>query len=138
MKTLWTILLYIWQLPQNLLGLAIVGWLRICKREIDEKTHDFAGGVRYYYCVGFPGGISLGRRVVLSALYNHWGDQKVERHEYGHCRQSLYLGWLYLLVVGLPSLLWAAFYSYDPDNPNGYYTGFYTERWADKLGGVQR
>lgn len=28
-------------------------------------------------------------------------------------------------------------YKYDANNPNGYYK-FYTERWADKLGGVNR
>ena len=138
MKALKEIILYIWQLPQNLLGLAILVWLRICKRETYVKAFDFAEGERYYYCPGFPGGISLGRYIVLSSLYDHTGDHIVERHEYGHSRQSRYVGWLYLLVVGLPSLLWAAFYVYKPDNPHGYYTGFYTERWADKLGGVQR
>lgn len=56
-------------------------------------------------------------------------------HEWGHTRQSMYLGWLYLLAIGLPSLLWA--FVYDSGWNVSYYD-FYTEKWADKLGGVKR
>ena len=57
------------------------------------------------------------------------------RHEYGHCRQSRILGPFYLLVIGLPSLLWALWWT--PGRSVGYYS-FYTERLADRLGGVKR
>lgn len=57
-------------------------------------------------------------------------------HEYGHTVQSLILGPLYLLVIGLPSALWAA----SPGlarrrrRDRRSYFSFYTERWANKLG----
>lgn len=79
------------------------------------------------------GGISLGRYIILSeryeTKYNTW------YHERGHSIQSMYLGPLYLLVIGLPSILWAMWWNYG--RGVSYYR-FYTERWADKLGGVQR
>ena len=56
----------------------------------------------------------------------------------GHARQSRMLGWLYLLVIGLPSIVWAALYGWlIPRCENGYYK-FYTEKWADKLAGINR
>ena len=61
---------------------------------------------------------------------------KVLVHEYGHTVQSLVLGPLYLLVVGLPSVLWG----YLPRNRRkraatgiSYYQ-FVTERSANHLG----
>ena len=60
------------------------------------------------------------------------------KHEYGHTLQSKILGPLYLFVIGLPSLIWAGcFEDYRKENKISYYD-FYTEKWADKLGGVNR
>lgn len=56
-------------------------------------------------------------------------------HEYGHTIQSLMLGPLYLLVIGLPSLLWAelpACRRYRARKDFSYYRLF-TERWANLL-----
>ena len=77
------------------------------------------------------GGISLGDFVYLRPpVY-----ERMARHEYGHCLQSRLLGPLYLPLIGLPSLLWAIWWH--PGRPIGYYT-FYTERWADRLAGIER
>jgi hypothetical protein len=62
-------------------------------------------------------------------------NDQTEMHELGHCRQSQILGWLYLPVIGLPSLLWAAWWN--EGRKRSYYS-FYTERWADRLGNVHR
>jgi hypothetical protein len=60
------------------------------------------------------------------------------RHEYGHQVQSKIFGPIYLLVIGLPSIIWAGMYGViiKPTH-NGYYK-FFTEKWADRLGGVKR
>ena len=80
------------------------------------------------------GGISLGKYIIV----NQWSTKKTIMHEYGHCLQSKKLGWLYLAVIGLPSIVWAMLYgSVVKSTKNGYYK-FYTESWADKLGGVKR
>lgn len=125
MKRIMDVLLWIWQLPQNLMGLAIMPFYRK-DRTIRHKDR------KIRYCPRFPGGISLGFYVYVGDT-----DTKTVMHEYGHTRQSNLLGPLYLIVVGLPSLLWAAFYRYDPSDPHGYYR-FFTEKWADRLGGVKR
>lgn len=120
-----SVLMYIWQLPQHLLGLLL---LLTFKGQRESYK-----GVTYYYCKRLKGGISLGKYILLG---NH--REKDIFHEYGHCKQSLRLGWLYLLVIGVPSLVWATIYGRATRQTlNGYYK-FYTERWADKLGGVER
>ena len=120
-------LLIIWQLPQ-----IIVGRLVLCFVGIDDV--DLINGKLVVYSRVIRGGISLGGVIIMDIRYHDKKDID-EKHEWGHTLQSRYLGWFYLLVIGIPSILWAAFYKGDS---LGYYTKFYTERWADKLGGVIR
>ena len=89
------------------------------------------------YVGEFPGGISLGTYILMSE--SHYKDKRnrTKKHEYGHSRQSLYLGPLYLIAVGLPSLLWAGFIHNLVKKEVGYYE-VYPESWADELGGVNR
>ena len=118
--------LYIWQLPQNLVGLVV-----LCFCGHKEKCS--VAGIDFYYSKTFPGGISLGNYVIIGSKY-----EKTVKHEHGHQIQSMYLGPLYLLVIGIPSIVWAGLYgSIIKPTTNGYYR-FYTESWADKLGKVER
>ncbi|MBO6064610.1 MAG: hypothetical protein J6P62_11630 [Bacteroidales bacterium] len=121
------ILLYAWQLPQNLLGLLLVAILR------PEDAYDYHGS-KVYYSHRMRGGISLGRYIIIRSYQLNDGA-KTERHELGHSMQSRMLGWLYLFVIGIPSILWAAWWN---EGRNRSYYSFYTERWADRLGGVER
>lgn len=62
-------------------------------------------------------------------------SEKLHIHEYGHSIQSLFLGPLYLLLVGIPSLVWAGFPPLSRqwrEGKRGYYS-FFTERLADYL-----
>ncbi len=128
-------LLYLWQLPQNLLGLVLVAVYGF------GVPIDFVGDPRYrrlpssliFLNKKISGGISLGRYIIQNE--NSFQDIRSSRHERGHSIQSMILGPLYLLVVGLPSLLWAAWWNKDRDRD--YYL-FFTELWADRLGGVKR
>lgn len=120
------ILLYIWQLPQNIVGLLIILYIK------GETKHVYQN-IKYYYYDPFPGGISLGNYLIIG---NKWSQ--TIKHEFGHAIQSRMLGPLYLPVIGIPSIIWA--WLYGPiikETKNGYYR-FYTERWADKLGNVNR
>lgn len=137
LKAILYVLLYIWQLPQNIAGLLILAWAALTRRIEASCKHEFSTTQRFYYVRGFSGGISLGEQIILNATYLKWNDFVTEHHEYGHCKQSRILGPLYLFVIGIPSITWAAFYKYNPNDPYGYYR-FYTEKWADKLGGVER
>ena len=119
------ILLYIHQLPQNLIGFTLVHLLKC--------TKNVMYGIEYYYADKlFYSGISLGNYIILDKRSILPYDIK---HEYGHQKQSLYLGWLYLLVIGFPSMigniLYGIFHNFN------YYKQPW-EKWADELGGVQR
>ena len=115
-------LLYIWQLPQNLLGLL----LRAIYRGTDT---DYEGAlVRRSHKM--QGGISLGMYIIA----NRYASRETIMHEYGHCRQSQMLGPLYLLVVGLQSGLHCVLCKCKNHN----YHDMWFERWADRLGGVKR
>lgn len=138
MKTLKNILLYLWQLPQNLLGLLLVAVLR------PKKSYSLDNGSIVYFSKRMPGGISLGKYSIVASYHFRESleatlKRDTVRHEaIGHAMQSRYLGWLYLIVIGLPSIVWTALYgSVIKTSRNGYYR-FYTERWADKLAGVNR
>ena len=130
-------LLYLWQLPQNLLGLLLA---LLC----DPVTHTMNLGKHRWteVLVNYTGwmrrgdstyGVSLGRYIFLDEHKNS-DDMTSERHEYGHSMQSLYLGPLYLIVIGLPSFIHAIWWK----PGKGNYYAFPTEWWADKLGGVER
>jgi hypothetical protein len=119
------VLLYLWQLPQNIAGVLLTAILA-------GRFNEFEG-ITFFYSPNISGGISLGEYIIVGRY-----DRDLLRHEYGHCIQSRILGWFYLPVVGIPSLVWAFLYgSFINPTPNGYYR-FYTERWADELGGVKR
>lgn len=125
MKLIVEILLWIWQAPQNIVGLVF--------HLIYGRTMARYRGINIVVSERFPGGISLGRSIFVKRPY--LADPDTWNHEYGHTRQSLYLGPFYLFVVGIPSLLWAWYWN--PSRGVSYYS-FYTEKWADKLGGVER
>ena len=86
-------------------------------------------------------GISLGRYIFtpyaaptpIDAPY----VQHFIKHEYGHCCQSQKLGWFYLLIIGLPSIIWCNCFEAYRKKYNISYYSFYTESWANQLGGVE-
>ena len=133
LKTLKEILLYIWQLPQNLLGLIM---LLFMKPYISKEKYK---GITYVVSSKMSGGISLGNYVILSKTYKDKKRHvKVWDHEWGHTRDSRLFGPLYLIIIGLPSIIWAWMYgTIITPTTNGYYK-FYTEKRADRLGGVKR
>ena len=57
-------------------------------------------------------------------------------HEYGHTIQSLMLGPLYLILIGIPSMLWAFLGEKKRREKHIPYGAFITEKWADSLGEI--
>jgi len=76
------------------------------------------------------GGISLGKFIIVS---NRIFDKNMILHEYGHTVQGYMLGPLYLLVIGIPSLLLSILSRFSTTVSNNYFR-YFPERWADKLG----
>ena len=131
--TIKNVLLEIWQFPQHITALIVK---RIYKA-IPYTT--YKGSTVYLWKL--KAGLSLGRHIFVpkeKCRLCDFGVQQYIKHEYGHTIQSKYLGWFYLLIIGLPSLIWAGcFKKYRQKHGVSYYS-FYTEKWADKLGGVTR
>ncbi len=124
-------ILYLWQLPQNILGVI----LRLFYPGYDGIFVEGACEITVRKAKGMHGGISLGQYVIIS----DWAGENTVNHELGHCLQSQYLGWLYLIVIGLPSIVWATLHTYVKSVREKWsYYDFYTEKWADELGGVVR
>jgi hypothetical protein len=117
------ILLSIWQLPQHIIGIILL--LSFTSKYIPKR----GGG--YYFAWDIMGCISLGEIIIMNCrnLPALW-------HERGHTVQSRILGPLYLLVIGLPSLLWALYWKYG--KPTRSYYDFYTEKWANKIMGIKK
>ena len=129
MNLLTAALLQVWQLPQNLVGL-VFGWF-LKGKERFTYIQDVPRNIRFISGDNMFGGISLGNFV----YFRKPAYDRLLRHEAGHCRQSRILGPLYLIVVGLPSPLWALWWHPGRSVPDSW---FYTERWAHRLGGVVR
>jgi len=55
-------------------------------------------------------------------------------HEYGHTIQSLILGPLYLILIGIPSTLWGFLGGKNRKEKKIPYGAFVTEKWANSLG----
>ena len=122
--------LFVWQLPQNLLGLVVRRVLRAAR---------FRG--YYVFAGGFLTSVSLGSYVLINVT-KPCGDDTL-RHERGHSAQSLRLGWLYLPVIGLPSALGnmadrILHGKWDAARRRRWYYSLPWEAWADRLGGVDR
>lgn len=122
-------LLYVWQLPQNLLGLAVIFFSKARFRTYNGNP---------YYATERCFGVSLGKYVIVYRYAD--GMSTTLRHEYGHQRQSLILGWLYLPTIGLFSALGnlVDIVAHKNHRKGCWYYKQPWEWWADKLGGVNR
>lgn len=118
-------ILWFWQLPQVLVGLCfLTSYLRHGRI---VKMQPYKGSF-IFKIRDFKGGVCFGPIIFVNA----WNWELI-KHEFGHARQSRYFGPLYLLIIGLPSLIWASVYK--AHWKKSYYW-FWTERWADHLGKV--
>lgn len=115
---------YAWQLPQCFVGLVVKTVAGARKAEMHGRT---------VYLWKLDSAISLGEYVIVP---ENPSKQTVE-HECGHQKQSMMLGWAYLVVIGLPSILWCSLKTMGLFKSRSYYW-FYTEAWADRLGEVER
>lgn len=93
------------------------------------------------------GGVSLGLFIFATNENSeikeekfHWVTAKlcdeIAVHEYGHAIQSLILGPLYPLIIGIPSCLWGNLpvYARKRSEHNIPYTACFSESWANYLG----
>lgn len=120
--------MFILEFPQNLLGYVA---FKLFSQRYNRPYYRY----REAYVVhvkGRWGAISLSRYIFADDQYY---QSNLIKHEYGHTLQSKLLMPLYLPLVGLPSLIWnRCFRGYRRRMRKSYYS-FYTESWANRLGG---
>ena len=126
---LYRLIQWTWGQPQTLAGLVI---FLCCRR---SRHVSFPGAVHTRW--PHRNGISLGMFIFTPDRGDDW-DGAMVWHEYGHTFQSLMLGPLYLLVVGLPSAVWCGCFGGYRRRKCLPYSAFFTERWADALGEGRR
>ena len=122
-----TILFRIWQwtwgFPQSLLGLILCCIHRNCPRST------YRGCIVTHWAI--RGSLGVGMFLFLGC-----DDPQVRVHEFGHAVQSLFLGPLFLPLIGLPSFLWCnlpAFRRMRKEKGISYYR-LYTESTANVMG----
>ena len=132
-----TSLLFLWELPQTVLGMLLYMILKNRRQivGIEREAHRI-------YLETPNTGVSLGLLVFWTPAGNRFWYLKNDcrMHEFGHARQSAMLGPLYLFLIGIPSLSrviyrWG-YYRIKGESWKKYYYG-YPENWADILGGVR-
>lgn len=123
------VLTWTWCLPTTLVGL---GAGLFAKVFLEGRAEVFQGAT----VVRSPrlrrlGGVCLGPVILVGDR----ADPELVRHEWGHFRQHLRLGPLYLVVIGIPSVTHAGWHALRGGGFPEYFH-FWTEAWADALGGV--
>ena len=131
MKKLFNALLFVisflWQLQQSLTGLFMLLYFKICG-DLELISYDklcFAYKSKY-----MSGGISLGNFAFVSNGLSK-SKESIAHEQYGHTWDSKLMGPLYLLIVGIPSILNAAF------NFTKCYYDWFPERWANRHAGLE-
>lgn len=112
-------LLFLWQLPQNIIALCMIPFLGKLTLRC-ERNYCFC-----YIGEKMQGGISLGNFAFVSKTLGK-RDAEVAHEVNGHTFDSKWMGPLYLILIGLPSILNAIFGFTD------CYHDFYAEKHADK------
>ena len=120
-------ILVFWQILQNIVGLIYLPFAGVSYR---EKI----GDVLVFETESTNGSVSLGNLVFISKHTRY--PERTLRHELGPSKQSQYLGPLYLLIIGLPSLLWVVARMMSRTLRKKDYYSFYTEKWANELAGL--
>jgi hypothetical protein len=123
---------FIWELPQNILGFLLSRGKKFSCLDVTQK-------VKLYIAFNWGSSISLGRYVILGKSFS----LKTVDHELGHTKQSLFLGPLYLIIIGIPSFIGASWDTlfhnkWSNEERVKWYYSLPWEAWADKLGGVDR
>ena len=113
-------ILCIWQLPQLIIGILMAPF--VGKKTLVADRH-------FNFCwrgTNMNGGISLGPIAYVSEISK---EPTIAHETDGHTVDSKIFGPLYLLIIGIPSILWA--WSYD--SKKHCYYDFYTEKRANKF-----
>lgn len=138
-------LLFIWQLPQNILGFFITIFAYSFGKIGERKKIKLSNDTNLTTGALFNSGVSLGNYIILDQKFISLSDKQLAiiiQHELGHQKQSIILGPLYLIIIGIPSFIGNIYFRFKK-YPNYYaknraYYNLPWERWADELAEINR
>ncbi len=111
---------FLWQLPQNLIGLLLVMIL-------NPDTIKRVNGKKIRYSDKISGIITFGEFTLISMDYYSCDITNIELHELGHQTQSLLFGWFYIPVISIPKFCNVILHK------GKHHLNFYTETMAIEL-----
>jgi hypothetical protein len=120
----------LWQLPQIIVGFIYYLCVNKVKVERVKTIH-----LIHTSSINTNAGVSLGSYVFVGAGSN----RATILHELGHTIQSNYYGWLYLPLIGIPSVVRAMVFKHQWKRGKWHaknYYGIWFERQASLLGYV--
>ena len=131
MQFLFVFVQFSWGIIQNIAGL--IGFLILAPTHKHETYHNAV--VTYVSAKNF-GGVSMGMFIFMNPDKSEEWKHDTRIHEYGHCFQSILLGPLYLIVIGLPSSIWCNFpvFTKMRREKNISYYWLFCEGWANIWG----
>lgn len=132
-KTLLNVLLFVWQLPQVLLGLVMLAIFRNHK----EYTNPYNGITVWNINAHGAFGAACFSTGPFIVTCNDRVSDNILRHETGHSAQSLRLSWLYHIIISIPSVCLFWYRRLKKKDMDFYYSHF-PENWAEKLGKTDR
>jgi len=122
---------FTWGILQNLAG---AFWFLCCLGKKHSRYHGAI--VTRVRRKRFRGGWTFGCFIFLTEPLTRAEEHDLLIHEYGHTLQSLLLGPVWSLAIGLPSMLWCnlpLFQRLRREKGISYYR-LYCEAWANRLG----
>lgn len=121
------LLRWVWKFPQSFVALCLEGV--ICSYSIQKGIDSRI----FIINTLLPSSISLGDFIFIRPH----SSEKFIKHKLGHSKQSDILGPLYLIIIGIPSLLNnISLHLCRKVGIKWDYYKFYTERWANRLAGI--
>lgn len=133
----------IWEAPQKALAHIIAKIVKTEETDLVKLNNETV----HLHLWKYSSGLSLSNHIFLpkksfnkpiNEIFESKWHYNYLAHEYGHTMQSHMLGIFYLIVIGAPSIIWAGCFDKYREKTGKSYYSFFTEKWADKLGGVER
>ena len=113
MKWYIKLLRWIWEFPQCLLGLILTKLYNVEYKETYKQ-------------------------ILMGESARKYNRNSIKDHEWGHTRQSIRWGWLYLPGPGLCSICWVGLRRISAKLRAKSYYSVWPENQADKFGGVPK
>ena len=133
MRIILKLFVYLWQLPQMVVGLLICNLIKDTQSfNATTKTGKVYHG-KVYFADWFNSAVCLGKYIIVDKkLKGNVQLCKTIKHELGHSVQSILLGWFYFIIVGIPSFVLNIISRICKKDEQWYYSKF-PENWANKL-----